>query len=285
MTMHNNELAVNKQQDLMKSLGSPAVYDRLKTLLNDAKIAGRMRTNMLSIVGNNQLLQKCDSTSILSAVGQAAAMNLSISPALGQAYIVPYKDKNGYKAQFQVGAKGIYQLALRSGQYKTINVDAVHEGEIQSRDRTTGEITWQDKTSDKIVGYFAAFELHNGFRKTVYMSVEELKTHAKKYSQSYRYDVTNNSKTSPWTTLFDAMAQKTVLKSLISKYGIISIELETAMQADQAVIVEGGKYRYIDNEKPIRNVETVETLPVGESIVEEIPLEDSVTVKGGVMNG
>ncbi len=286
MTTQNNDLAVNKPQGLMKSLGSPAVYNRLKTLLNDAKIAGRMRTNMLSIVGNNQFLQKCDATSILSAVGQAATMNLSISPTLSQAYIVPYKEKNGtYKAQFQIGWKGLYQLAIRSGQYKTINAGAVYEGEIESRDRTTGEIIWQDKISDKIIGYFAAFELLNGFRKTVYMSVEELKAHAKKYSQSYRYDVTNNAKTSPWSTLFDAMAQKTVLKSLISKYGIISIELETAIQADQAIIIEGGKYRYIDNEKPIRNVEAVEALPVEENIIEEVPLNDSATVKGGVMNG
>lgn len=282
MAMQNNELATQSQsQALMERLKADDVRDSLKTLLSDTKLAERMRANMIALVGGNKSLQQCDAASILSAVGQAAAMNLSISPTLGQAHIVAYKDGNGHKAQFQVGWKGLYQLAIRSGQYKTINMGAVYEGEIQRRDRATGEITWGDRKSDKIVGYFAAFELLNGFKKTVYMSAEELKIHARKYSSAYRNDLQYNRNNSPWSTNFDAMAQKTVLKSLISKYGIISIEIEKAIKADQAVI-EDGKYRYIDNEQPARGVEIVDA-PTFEK-VEEIDAEAD-TVKGGAVNG
>lgn len=275
--MNNKAITSSQQsQSLIQALKSPAVYDRLKSLLGNPVFADRMRANLITLVSGNSYLQKCAPASILSAVGQAAAMNLSISPTLGQAYIVPYKDGFNYKAQFQIGTKGLIQLAMRSGQYKTINVDAVYEGEIKSRDRATGEISWQDRTSNEVVGYFAIFELTNGFRKTFYMSVEELKAHAEKYSQSYRYDIKNGKKTSPWTTNFAAMAEKTVLKLLISKFGIISIELENAIQADQAVISKDNDYRYIDNERRPIDFETVES-EIDEDVIDDFqPVSDSL---------
>lgn len=141
---------------------------------------------------------------------------------------------------------------MRSGLYTTLNTGAVREGQIKEIDFITGEIVRGEKISDKIVGYVAYMELLNGFRKSLYMTVEEIQAHAQKYSQSYAYDLKSGKKSSVWSTNFDAMAKKTVLKRLLSGFGIMSIDqkgadLATALQADQAVITEAG-LRYIDNE-------------------------------------
>ena len=134
-----------------------------------------------------------------------------------------------------------------------VNSGAVREGQIADIDFVTGEIIRGEKISDKIVGYLAYMELTNGFKKSLYMTVEELQAHAEKYSMSYAYDVRSGRKSSVWSTNFDAMAKKTVLKKLLSNYGIISIDqqsaaLATALQADQAAITEDG-FRYVDNER------------------------------------
>lgn len=176
---------------------------------------------------------------------------MPINPSLGFSYIVPFKNQ----AQFQIGYKGIVQLALRTGQYKTINAGAVCEGQIQEIDFVTGEIIRGEKISDEIVGYVAYFELLNGFHKSLYMTVDEIDEHAKKYSQSYNYDLKSGRKSSVWSSNFHAMACKTVLKLLLSKFGIISIDQQgldiiKALQADQAVISENG-LKYIDNDEKI----------------------------------
>lgn len=141
---------------------------------------------------------------------------------------------------------------MRSGLYATLNAGAVREGQIQEIDFITGEIIRGEKISDKITGYVSYMELLNGFRKSLYMTIEEIQAHAEKYSQSYAYDLKSGKKSSVWSTNFDAMAKKTVLKKLLSGFGIMSIDqnsadLATALQADQAVITDGG-LRYIDNE-------------------------------------
>ncbi len=238
-----------KQENLslQQLLNSAAVKNRFEVLLNTA--APSFISSILSIVNSNAKLQECSNNSILSAAGIAAALKLPINPSLGFAYIVPYKNQ----AQFQLGYKGLIQLAMRSGQYLTLNSGAVREGQIQEVDFITGEIVRGEKISNEIVGYIAYMELLNGFKKALYMTLEELKAHAEKYSQSYSYDIHHNRKTSVWSTNFDAMAKKTVLKRLISSFGIISIDqqsmdLATALQADQAVITPDG-FRYVDNEK------------------------------------
>ncbi len=141
---------------------------------------------------------------------------------------------------------------MRSGLYSTLNSGAVYEGQIKDVDFITGEIIRGEKLSDKIVGYVSYMELLNGFRKSLYMTVEEIQAHAQKYSQSYAYDLKSGKKSSVWSTNFDAMAKKTVLKRLLSGFGIMSIDqkgadLATALQADQAVVTENG-LRYVDNE-------------------------------------
>ena len=177
-------------------------------------------------------------------------LNLSLSKSLGYAYVIPYKNKGKMEAQFQIGWKGLVQLAQRSGLYKIINADVIYEGEIKEKNRLTGEITFGDPISDIVVGYFAHFELINGFRSTLYMTKEQMETHAKLYSQGYNYDLKNNSKTSHWSKNFDVMGKKIVLKLLLNKYGPLSVAMERAMQADQAAVNTDGTYRYIDNEKP-----------------------------------
>ena len=233
-------------QNLQQMLNSAGVKKRFDELLDHSSAS--FVSSVLTIFRTNSKLQECSSNSILSAAGIAAALKLPINPSLGFAYIVPYKGQ----AQFQIGWRGLVQLAMRSGLYSTLNSNAVCEGQIKEIDFVTGEIVRGEKISDEVVGYVAYMELLNGFSKSLYMSMEEIQQHAEKYSQSYAYDLKNGKKSSVWSTNFDAMAKKTVLKKLLSNFGIISIDqksadLATALQADQAVVTEAG-LRYIDNE-------------------------------------
>ncbi len=151
-----------------------------------------------------------------------------------------------------MGYKGYIQLAMRTAQYKTINAIEVYEGEIRRTNRLTGEIEFNEDKSlikrNKVVGYVAYFKLINGFEKTLYMSKEEMEKHAKNYSQTYKSEKNWVREKSLWTTNFDDMATKTILKRLLSKYGILSIEMQTAITNDQAVINEDGSPEYVDNE-------------------------------------
>ncbi len=233
--------------NLQQLLNSAGIKRRFSELLDNSSAS--FISSILTIVRSNSRLQECSPNSILSAAGIAAALKLPINPSLGFAYIVPYKGQ----AQFQLGWRGYVQLAMRTNQYKTLHSGAVFEGQIKEIDFITGEIVRGEKISDKIVGYVAYMEFLNGFNKTLYMTVEELEAHAEKYSQSYSYDLNRGKKSSVWSSNFDAMAKKTVLKLLLNKFGIISIDQQSldlvkALQADQAVITDEG-LRYIDNER------------------------------------
>ena len=235
------------EPSLQDLLNSEKIRRRFEALLD--KSAQSFMSSILTIVRGNSKLRECSADSILAAAGIAAALKLPINPSLGFAFIVPYKGH----ATFQIGWKGFVQLAMRSGQYRTLNSGAVREGQIEDIDFVTGEIIRGEKISDEIVGYVAYMELINGFKKSLYMSLDEMQAHAEKYSQSYAYDLRSGRKSSVWSTNFDAMAKKTVLKKLLNNFGIISIDqqsaaLATALQADQAVITEDG-FRYIDNER------------------------------------
>jgi recombinase, phage recT family len=211
----------------------------------------------MNTTNGNAQLQQADPNSILKAGAIAATLDLPIDPNLGFAYIVPYKntvkDKFGNvvetrnEAQFQMGWKGFYQLAMRTGQYKRISVTGLYEGQFEGYDPITDELIYnlENKTSDEITHYIAYFKTLNGFEKYFVMSKEEIELHAKKFSKTYSY------KSSSWKTNFDAMAKKTVLKLLLSKFGILSIEMQTAQKADQAVIKDFDKnnieVEYVDN--------------------------------------
>lgn len=209
---------------------------------------------MASIVNVSNLpsLKDSDPNSIISSAIVAATLDLPIDQNLGFAYIVPYNTKEGKKAQFQMGYRGYIQLAMRTGQYKTINAIEIYKGEIKRVNRLTGEMEFNDDEDlidrDTVVGYMAYFKLLNGFEKTLYMTKEEMERHAKKYSQSYSSQKKWVVDSSLWSTDFDGMAIKTVIKRLLSKYGILSVEMQNAISNDQAVMNNEGKPEYVDNE-------------------------------------
>ena len=192
-------------------------------------------SSLISVSNNNELLSKADPTTVITAGVMAATLDLPINQNLGFAYIVPFYNskKKINEAQFQMGYKGYIQLAMRTGQYKTINASEIYEGEIKHHNKLTGEFELGERTGDNVVGYIAYFKLINGFEKYLYMSKEDAEAHAIKYSQTYKKGF------GLWKTDFDAMAIKTVLKRLLSKYGILSVEMQSmanAISVDGAVI-------------------------------------------------
>jgi recombination protein RecT len=184
--------------------------------------------SIMEIYSGDSTLVTCDPGQVIKEAGKAAILKLPIIKSLGFAWVVPYK-KNGGPAlpQFQIGYKGYIQLAMRTGQYRTINCDVVYKGELQKLNKLTGELAFNgQKESDEVVGYFAYFELLNGFNKTLYRSKEDMIKHAQKYSKSW------GKPSSPWTTEFDAMSLKTQLRGLLSHYGYLSIEMMNAIAQD-----------------------------------------------------
>ena len=234
---------------------SKSVTQRFEELLG--KKAQGFITSVLQTVNSNGLLSKADPTTILNAAATAAALDLPINNSIGYAYIIPYKtkQKDGTyidAAQFQLSAKGFKQLAMRTGQFQSINSSDVKEGELLNYDRLTGEMTfewmqnYEDRKKAKTVGFVSYFELANGFKSTFYMSVEEAKAHGQKYSKTFKYG------TSLWKTEFDLMALKTVSKLNLSKNAPLSIEtIQTAVLADQSVQIQAGDYQYPDNDHTI----------------------------------
>lgn len=188
-------------------------------------------------------LQECDPKSVLASAIAAASLNLQVTPTLGFAAIVPY----GKQAQFQIMAKGLVQLALRSGQFRTINVTEIYAGEMKTENRLTGEFDFSgERTSDEVVGYAAYFELINGFSKSLYMSVSQIEAHGLKFSKTFNFPG------SSWKQNFEAMARKTVLKLLLSRYAPLSVEMQSAISQDQAELqvndsMEVIDFTYVDN--------------------------------------
>lgn len=230
--------AVNTLGTLIKSA---QVKQRFEEMLGK-KAAGFM-SSILSVSNSNKLLTTADPNTILSAAAVAASLDLPINPSLGFAHIVPYLDRKTGKtvAQFQIGWRGLVQLAMRSGQYNLMNAAIVYEGDLIKHNRFTGEMVFSDgpKTSDKVIGYVAYLRTKNGFEKYLYMSREQAEKHGRRYSKSYD--------SGQWSKDFDAMALKTVLKMLLGKFGLLSIEMTRAIETDQAVIKEDGTPDYVDS--------------------------------------
>lgn len=271
-----NQLAQNTAT-LEAWINSVSVKKKFNEVLD--KGAGAFVTSLLSLVKQTPQLAACDPKTTISAAMTAATLKLPINPNLGFAYIIPYKTD----ATFQIGYKGIIQLAMRTGQYKTINASVVHEGEIEGIDFITGEIIKGKRTGDTVIGYIAYFKLINGFEKTVYMTKEEMEAHATLYSQAYNADKRYGKSRSVWTTNFDAMGLKTVLKRLISKYGIMSIDMQggeamtKAMESDQAVIREDGTPEYVEAQEE-KNI-TPEAFPEeGQPMEERLEQEAGQTI-------
>ncbi|HBF1646937.1 TPA: recombinase RecT [Clostridioides difficile] len=240
---------IQRQVSVKNLLSTEAYKKRFKEVLKD-----KANTFMASVVNVSNLpsLKDAEPNSILKSAMVAATLDLPIDPNLGFSYLVPFVNKGVKEAQFQIGYKGFIQLAMRTGQYKTINAIEIYEGEIKSVNRLTGEIEFNENKdeidNEIVVGYIAYFKLLNGFEKTLYMSKEDMEKYAKRYSQTYKSNKDYVVKSSLWTTDFDSMAVKTVLKRLLSKYGILSIEMQKALETDQAVIKDDNSVEYVDRQ-------------------------------------
>jgi recombination protein RecT len=227
-TTANGKATVARPIDKLKHiLAAESVQEQFKSVL--AENAGAFVASIIDLYNTDRTLQMCDPKNVVMEALKAASLKLPINKQLGFSWIVPFKNKQGqYIPTFQLGYKGYIQLCMRTGAYRYINADVVYEGELVKHDKLTGEIEIDPdkRTSDKKIGYFAFIETLNGFRKTLYMSVEEVTKHAQKYSKSY------GNKNSVWVTDFDAMALKTCLRLLLSKYGIMSVEMQRAYIED-----------------------------------------------------
>lgn len=223
------ELTINQ------TMNSAAVQHKFEKLLGAR--APQFISSVLQTVNNNKLLSKADPATIMNAAATAASLDLPINQSLGRAWIVPFKGQ----AQFQIGYKGFVELAQRSGKYRAINAITVYENQYKGFNSLTEEIDgdFSQDGAGAVVGYAAYFELLNGFKKTVFWSREKVEQHAKRFSKSF-----NNG---PWKTDFDSMAKKTVLKHTLSNWGVLSVEMQTATIADQAVQPEEGAFQYVDN--------------------------------------
>lgn len=254
-----NEVVTQKAYGLKafnQMITSPSTQKYLADVLGERK--GSFVNNITALVANNALLQDCDSYTIMFAGMKATALNLPLDNSLGFAYVLPYKDnKRGITvAQFQLGYKGVKQLALRSGQFSVIpNATDVREGELVSRNRLTGECKFNfvddDEEREKlpVIGYVSYFKLLNGAESTFYMSLKEMEAHALRYSQTYRSTNPKVKTASKWTTDFGDMAKKTVVKLNLSKNAPLSVEMADAMKADQSVMYSQDEYSYVDNEQ------------------------------------
>lgn len=288
----SNSLQRTSQKRL--GIGSYLTGDAVKQRINQViggKDGQRFISAVVSAVQTNPGLQECTNQSILSAALLGESLKLSPSPQLGQYYMVPFNDRErGKVAQFQLGYKGYIQLAIRSGQYKKLNVLAIKEGELVKFDPLNEEIEVkliedeEQRESAETIGYYAMFEYTNGFRKAIYWSRKKMLAHADKYSQAFSKDggtvktrygekkkvsyadfVAGNYDpkdawmySSFWYKDFDGMAYKTMLRQLISKWGIMSIDMQSAIDADMAVINEDGTKDYVDNDPDVITVEPIE---------------------------
>lgn len=255
--MSNNQLA--QKPSFSVAINTTAFQKAINNTLRDPDRARRFTASIVSAVSTDPALQECDAGTIVTAALLGESLNLSPSPQLGQYYLVPYNQKTGFKdkdgkdiyekrAQFQLGYKGYIQLAIRSGQYKKLNVLAIKEGELIRFDPLNEEIEVQliededAREKAETVGYYAMFEYSNGFRKALYWSKSKMERHALQYSQGYKA----RKGYTFWEKDFDAMAYKTMLRQLISKWGIMSIEMQDAFTKDQGILSEDGSVDYVD---------------------------------------
>ncbi|MDO4306019.1 MAG: recombinase RecT [Eubacteriales bacterium] len=254
------------------------IVNQVKAMLSEDKVkkkfteilgqkAPQFMASITNTVSGSAQLKKCPAASIIGAAFVAATYDLPIDSNLGFAAIVPYNESvynpetRQYdkvpRAQFQMMYKGFIQLAIRSGYYEKMNYAVVYEDELRSYNPITGEIQFVDDFDNctqrnegdeaHVAGYYAWFRLKTGYSQELYMSKKAVDNHARKYSQAYRYDLNKNKKSSKWTTDFEAMALKTVIKLLLSKWGILSVDMQRAIQDDQKTYDEDGRGSYGDN--------------------------------------
>lgn len=273
--------SLTKPQQTKRTFSSYLTNDAVKNKINsimNSKDGTKFITSLVTLVSNNPAIAECEHATILSSALLGESLKLSPSPQLGQFYIVPFKDNNNNRtvAQFQLGYKGYIQLAMRSGNYRDLDVIEIREGEYKGKDKFTGKTVIEfiedddERESLEIVGYYTYFELVNGFKKSLYWSKDKMMNHAKKYSQAYRSDLKKGTSYSFWTKDFTGMAFKTMLRQLISKWGIMSVDFQTAITNDMAVIEDDNKINYIDNQE----IETEAVIEAKAEVVNNTPEDD-----------
>ncbi|MFM0601000.1 recombinase RecT [Streptococcus suis] len=246
--MTTNQVATHKD-----FFNAPSVQKSFDDVWKGAGV--QFATSILSVLQGNASLKTASNGSIMTAAMKAAVLNLPIEPSLGRAYLVPYKGQ----AQFQLGYKGLIELAQRSGKYKSINAGPVYKSQLVSYDPLFEELTLDfTQPQDEIVGYFASFSLLNGFRKLTYWTKEEVEAHGEKFSKTFG--------NGPWKTDFDAMARKTVLKHILSIYGPLSVEMQTGMQNDES-----------ENDIASQEIKTAEPVDVDQQLLDDLMSVDTET--------
>lgn len=269
MAVNNSLTKADQKLGISAYLTKDTVKDQINSIVG-GKNGTRFITSVVSAVNANPVLQECTNQSIVSAALLGETLNLSPSPQLGLYYMVPFqnKAKGVTEATFVLGYKGYIQMAIRSGQYKKLNVLAIKEGELVKYDPLNEEIQVnliddeEEREKAETIGYYACFEYLNGFRKALYWSKAKMEAHALKYSKGYAAKKGYTF----WEKDFDGMAYKTMLRQLISKWGIISTEFVTAFDADMAVINEDGTRTYVESEDPIIDASAME-------VKEEVPAD------------
>ena len=274
-------MAGNNLVELKTKLDAPSVKAKFESMLG--KRAPQFITSISSVVQNNALLQKAEVNSIIMGAAVAASMDLPLNANLGYAALVPFNSKGGgCFAQFQIMTKGWTELFIRTGQCQSLINEIVYEGQLVKKNKFTGEYVFDEdaKKSNKIIGYMAYFRLTNGYEKTEFMTVEEVKAHAQRFSQTFR------SGAGIWKDSFDAMALKTVLKKLLTKWAPKSIEIQKAALFDQAVVdgsvadLESAKPNYMDNDTDSKKGKKKMDVEV-KTVQEDVQEEEAVMVDFG----
>lgn len=278
--MISNEI-VNSQPKFSVALQSDKMKALINNTLGDPDRARRFVASITSAVATNPTLQECDNNSIIAGALLGEALDLSPSPVIGDYYLVPYNKKNPdgsstKVAQMQIGYKGYLHLAMRSGQYKDIDVLEIKEGEFKGRNKETGKFEFEFIQDEDLrqqkdtIGYLGYFELLNGFTKKLYISKSEMEKHANTYSKAFDLATYHKMQagqipekdmwkySSFWYKNFDQMAFKTVLRQLISKWGVMSIQLQDAIVKDMAVQKDNGDYDYVDSPEEVFEKEVIE---------------------------
>ena len=251
-----NEVAVKQ---FTSTISSDAVKQKVNAIIGDEKKGAKFISFITNMVTQNPSLAECEQASVINSA--LVGFGLDLSHQLGYFYVVPFNDrKNNRKvATFQMGWKGYVQLAIRSGLYTSLNALEIKQGELKKYDRLEDEVEIEfldDKIRDTVptVGYVAYYKLSTGIKKALYWSKERMQQHAIKYSQGYQSDVKNGTQYTFWSKDFDGMALKTMIRQLISKWGIMSVEIRDAYINDMAEVSDDGKQNYVDNQASVKEV-------------------------------
>jgi recombination protein RecT len=290
-TNQNQQLATTGIKSISNFLNSDSIKAKFAEVLGDKDKGVAFVTSILSVVNSNGQLAKADQNSLYTSALMAATLDLPINPSIGHAFLVPFNTKQAdgtfkVMVQFQISAKGLKQLAMRSGQFVKMNDSEVREGEIESVDRMTGEIKFNWIQNDKerllkpIVGYVSYFKLMNGFESTFYMTKDEVELHAKTFSQTYK-----KYGTGLWKDMFDKMASKTVIKLHLSKDAPLSTSVQKALVSDQAVIKNDNfisqetvdvETEYVDNQEVVLDITAVNETKERERVIAHISKAKSI---------